>query len=99
MADWLKANKLKVNTNKTLYILFPHNRSIKVAQTVTVSANVIEKVKSTILGGLVLDDILEWETHEIHCKNMISSGIYALSMAKKFSNILKLYITHYYVST
>ena len=81
-AEWLicYTKKLALHTNKTKYILYQYNRSIKVVQTVTVSANIKERVKTTLV--VVLDNRLELESHTLHCKKGISSGLYALNMTK-----------------
>lgn len=86
LADWFKANKLSLNTKKTKHILISNaKKSFKTLPTIQIGIEEIVRVNHANFLGIHIDEKLEWEAHINHCKNKVSSGIYALNMIKKHS--------------
>jgi len=70
VSDWLKANKLSLNTKKTNFILFGNKRTGSVAGTtfsIVIDGNAIEQVDHAKFLGVVLDAKLNWKKHRIYC--------------------------------
>ena len=81
--DWLKANKLSLNANKTNNIVF--NKSAAVLPhdiCLSIGSDKLEQVRCTKCLGLHIDDHLKWDIHINHCKSKVSSGIYAMNIAR-----------------
>ena len=63
ITDWLNANKLSINTEKTKFILF-RTKNKKPKYTINISINInIKKVKNTTFLGIVIDEFLTWCNH------------------------------------
>jgi len=83
VSDWLRANKLSLNVNKTTYMLFKPNQYVNIDNFVLqIGNNVVEKVQCTKFLGLHIDDKLQWTSHIKHCKAKISSSLYAIRSVK-----------------
>ena len=65
VTDWLAANKLSLNINKTKCILFSPNRARKLnfSQTLSVYNKPIEQVENITFLGIVLNEDLSWKPH------------------------------------
>ena len=62
VSDWLRANKLTLNLNKSVYILFPKsNKEINLE--IKMNGSNIKQVQQTKFLGLWIDHKLKWETH------------------------------------
>jgi len=93
---WFKANKLSLNIEKTVYIIFskksiaiPPNLNIKIED------NIIERKECTKFLGVIIDRFLKWHEHinSVRCK--LNSSIYIMNRVK---NLLpkKLLLNLYY---
>ena len=61
VSTWLDANKLSINSKKTHLIVF-HRSRIKISDiNVVMQQNIIDRVNSTKISGLIIDD--KWHEH------------------------------------
>ena len=89
-------NSLKLNVNKTTYMIFKHNQHINVESSVLqIGGNTIERVQCTKFLGLYTVDKLQWTNHIKHCKAKISNSLYAIRSAKHGDRLQKHLLTHY----
>jgi retron-type reverse transcriptase len=59
--DWLNANKLSINTEKTKFILFrSKNKKLKDDIKISINNESIKQVKNTTFLGIVIDECLTW---------------------------------------
>ena len=64
VANWLGANKLSLNVNKTQYIIFKaKNKKISHNIEIQINNQIIEQVNSTKFLGLIMDKELTWKQH------------------------------------
>lgn len=63
--NWLIANKLTLNSDKTCYTIFSHNNlnTPKCLNSLTFNNITIKRVKSTRYLGVILDENLNWNDH------------------------------------
>ena len=74
--QWLTANKLSLNFDKTKFILFkPRQKKISFQIHLKLNNREIEQVKETVFLGVVLDENLNWRSHVAHVANKISKSI------------------------
>jgi len=93
--EWLRANRLSLNINKTAYILFtkrpnqkPVNFKIKIGQ------SEIQRKESTKFLGITIDSNLSWKQHISYIKGKLKSANYIINNVKKFipkQSLLTLY--------
>ena len=78
VSDWLMANKLTINLEKSHYMIF-HRSRLKDCdkKEVIIQDRIIYHVTSTKFLGVIIDDKLKWNLHIIYMKNKIakSNGI------------------------
>ena len=61
ITDWLNANKLSINTEKTKFILFrSKNKKLKDDIKISINKESIKQVKNTTFLGIVIDECLTW---------------------------------------
>ena len=60
--DWFKANKLTLNVDKSVYLVFDRIGCNKLQQ-LMIGGKPIKKVKETKFLGTWLDDQLNWKSH------------------------------------
>ena len=61
ITDWLNANKLSINTEKTKFILFrSKNKKLKDDIKISINNESIKQVKNTTFLGIVIDECLTW---------------------------------------
>ena len=98
--DWFKANQLSVNPSNTKYILFTKRCGVDdQMHNLYIEGTILERVPCTKFLGLYIDEHLSWKQHIDHCKKKMSSGIYAMNMAKhilSINHLRTLYYTHTY---
>ena len=79
VSDWLMANKLTINLEKSHYMIF-HRSRLKDCdkKDVIIQDRIISHVTSTKFLGVIIDDKLQWNLHIIYMKNKIakSNGIF-----------------------
>ena len=98
--EWLKCNKLSININKTLYIIFSSkNKIIDDDQQVKINSEPIERVYYTKFLGVFLDSNLNWKKHIEYVSKKISKSIDIFCKARKLLNkpsLVNLYYTFVY---
>ena len=96
--EWFKSNKLHINANKTVAMLF-HTRQKRVnndENLIVIDGNIIPFTTNTKFLGINIYNNLTWKAHINHITTIISKGVGVLSrLSKELSyNILTLiYIT------
>ena len=97
--EWLKANKLSLNVDKTNFMLFsPRNRNIPIID-IKIDGNSIERVYETKFLGVIIDENLSWGPHIRYIKNKISKSIGIILKGRKVFDteiLLSLYNTLVY---
>ena len=64
ITDWLNANKLSINTEKTKFILFrSKNKKVNSSINISINNNNIRQVTNITFLGIVIDQFLTWSNH------------------------------------
>ena len=81
IAEWLKVNKLTLNINKTLCMLFSkkHNHA---DISIKLEGKLINRVSETKLMGVIIDDKLNWKAHISYISGTISRAIGVIIKAR-----------------
>ena len=84
LTDWFRANKLSLNTNKTHYMLFSHNRQLYPPDqyTIQIESNIIDRKNCCKFLGLLIDDKLTWSEHIAYVHSKLSKSLYAMNRSK-----------------
>ena len=79
--EWLAANKLIINLNKTHLMLFTNRKR---PQTISINVNgqTINEVTETKFLGVILDNNLNWNAHIKYISKKISKSVSVLKMLK-----------------
>jgi hypothetical protein len=94
--QWMRANKLSVNTDKTNYMIFKSKKTkLTVFPDLQLNSNSISRVLSTKFLGVILDESLTWTEHINHVKRKIAKGIGIICKARKVLD-RKTLLTLYY---
>ena len=96
--DWLTANKLIINLNKTNLMVFT-NKTRRADVSIDVNNHNIKEIKECKFLGIMLDNKLNWHSHINYISNKISKSVAILRLLKYIfpKNILKtLYLTLVY---
>ena len=100
VVEWLKANKLSLNVNKTNYMLFSlGTRDVSFPNDIKINGTIIQRVKSTKFLGVIIDQHLNWSEHIMCVKRKIAKGIGILFKARKvlpMTTVHNLYYTFVY---
>ena len=95
LVEWLHANKLSLNSDKTHFIVFTLEKKILCTTSLFTNNIPIKRVSSTKFLGIIIDEKLSWGHHIQHVKNKISKGIGILCQARTIFNYNTL-LTLYY---
>lgn len=79
--DWLAANKLIINLNKTHLMLFTNNIREK-AISITANGQSITEITETKFLGVILDNKLTWDAHIKYISQKISKSVSIQRMLK-----------------
>ena len=79
--DWLAANKLIINLNKTHLMLFTNNIR-DAAISITANGQSITEITETKFLGVILDNKLTWDAHIKYISQKISKSVSILRMLK-----------------
>ena len=84
--DWLGANKLSLNLEKTHYIVFRSARSRRVLNDniLKIDNCIIERVEHIKFIGVTVDAKLTWVNHIKSVKSKVAKGIGVLAKARKY---------------
>ena len=75
IVDWLKANKLSLNIDKTNFILFrPKSRPVTTLD-IRIEGTQIQRVTEAKFLGVIIDEKLNWSRHITFIKHKISKSI------------------------
>ena len=85
ISDWLNANKLTLNLNKTVSILFPKNSKSVADINLELNNTKIKSMCSTKFLGVWLDKHLNWKTH---VSNMLIKLHQGIGLLRKGKNLL-----------
>ena len=83
ISDWIKANKLSLNLQKTNFMLFSNSINTLPGQ-VILENTVIEKVAQTKFLGVIVDENLSWKPHTDNVCKIISRNIGIINILKSF---------------
>ena len=96
VADWFRANKLTLNISKTNYVIFTKSAQERIKnKSIQLGHDTINKVTHVKFRGIIIDEMLDWHRHIDHCKNKISSGLYAINTAKNIMPAKQLKTLYY----
>ena len=96
ITDWLNANKLSINTEKTKFILFrSKNKKVNSSINISINNNNIRQVTNITFLGIVIDQFLTWSNHLdlITKKNIKCAAI--ISRIRHFTNLNSLKLIYY----
>jgi len=82
LTDWFRANKLSLNVSKTNYMVFSNMKINTHDIVLKIGNEQIEQLDHIKFLGIIIDSKLNWNKHLHHCKNKLSSGLYALKTVK-----------------
>ena len=82
--EWLEANKLFLNTDKTPFMIFSLKKSVTVESQILLNNTAIKQVPSTKFLGVYIDSKLSLKDHIVYVKNKISKGIGIINKARKY---------------
>lgn len=76
LSEWLRANKLSLNLEKTKFMVFkPRQRIYHHNFQVIINNEYIDQVNETVFLGIILDEELSWKSHISHVANKISKSL------------------------
>ena len=81
IANWIKANKLSLNIQKTNYMLFS-NTITPISTDIIFDNSPISRVNCTKFLGIFIDDKLSWNQHVNYICNLISRNVGILNKLK-----------------
>ena len=81
--DWFSANKLMLNVDKSVYLLFTSHGQRDVDFKLMLNGVEIPRVRSAKLLGTWIDDRLTWETHVNKLLTKVKCTIGMLQCSKK----------------
>ena len=89
VSDWLMANKLTINLEKSHYIII-HRSRLKDCDKrgVIIQDRIISHVTSTLFIGVIIDDKLKWNLHVHNIYIYIYIYIYIINKIAKSSDTL-----------
>ena len=94
ITDWLKNNRLSLNSCKTSYILF-NKKAHKKTFTITFDGKTLAQVGSVRYLGVILDNKLDWNKHISYLTGKLSSSAGILSKLKHFIPLKSLVMVYY----
>ena len=89
ISNWVRINKLSLNTSKSEYMVIGHRRQLNKVNTdlsdLVLNNEVIKRVDKTKYLGINIDESLNWKEQYKTIKNTLTGG---LSSLRKLKNIL-----------
>ena len=101
LSIWLNSNKLSLNTQKTLYILFHRARIKGNNSVVKINDCVLNKVNIIKYLGVIIDHKLKWCEHISYVKNKVSKDLDIIFKAGMFvdKNVYVVFTIHLFIPT
>ena len=99
LIDWFKCNKLKLNPDKTVHMIYSHDSKIPNLPLLALNDTIIETVEINKFLGLWIGHRLNWKTHCDELCNKLRSCLYSLNSLKHVlpeSIKLQLYYSMFY---
>ena len=100
LVDWLRANRLSLNIDKTHVMVFgPPRKTLSATVDIKIEGRTLDLVKSTKFLGLILDSGLTWKQHILHLSKKIAKAIGIISLAKQTlsqKSLIQLYYSFVY---
>ena len=93
LTEWIRANKLSLNLQKTKYMIFS-NTVKDLPSDVVFDDTPLERVSNIKFLGITVDDKLSWKSHIVNISSTISRNIGVINRLKYFipsSSLLTLY--------
>jgi hypothetical protein len=87
VSDWMKANKLSLNTSKTEYMVIDSYKRLHQTQSdppITLVDNQIKRVKVTKSLGLMIDETLTWDEQVTLITKKVNKGLECHAEIKGF---------------
>ena len=82
--EWLNANKLTLNVDKTFYMIF-HRTRIKTDElSLRIGQGTLKETSHHKYLGLIIDNKLNWSAHISHVKNKVSKCVGILLKARTY---------------
>ena len=83
ISDWFKANKLTLNVNKTVFMLF-HPKGHKMNEKIKFEDKMISNSRETKFLGIWLNDNLSWESHIRQLTLKLKRNLMLLKRSRNF---------------
>jgi hypothetical protein len=90
VSDWMKANKLSLNTSKTEYMVIGSYKRLHQTQSdppITLGDNQIKRVKVTKSLGLMIDETLTWDEQVTLTTKKVNKGLNVMRRLRDFFDI------------
>lgn len=88
ISQFLNTKSLLINSSKTKFVTFKTAKDTNSIECkIVINKNQIEKVDNIKFLGLYIDDTLSWNTHIDKMCKKLASGLYALRIMCKFSDV------------
>ena len=84
IGNWLTANKLSLNVNKSKYMIYSKSNKLKSHQKLKIEDSIIQQVHEFNFLGVTFDDHLNWKLHIERCALKCSRNIEMLNKLKRF---------------
>jgi hypothetical protein len=95
LVDWLRANRLSLNTGKTHIMIFGKKSKLNPEEIdIRIGGTKLDVKNSTKFLGVILDSHLNWKEHISHTAKKVSKSIGIISIARRNLNqktLLQLY--------
>ena len=75
VCNWILANRLALNIDKTVYLLFAGKKSVSNSNEIYMFNNAISRKNETKFLGLLIDDKLSWKSHTNYIHSKVSKLI------------------------
>jgi hypothetical protein len=95
---WCQTNNMRLNTDKTKEMLIDFSKKPFNIKPICMNDSDIERVKSTKLLGVIINNTLTWNDHVDYICNKASKRLYFLRLLRR-ANIIPLDIVQVYCST
>ena len=90
VSDWMKVNKLSLNTSKTEYMIIDSHKRLHQIQSVPpiiLDNTQIKRVKDTKSLGLMIDETLTWDEQATLITKKVNKGLNVLRRLRDFFDI------------
>ena len=86
ISQWLKANKLSLNIDKTNFMLFKPKGKRTPAINIYIEGHQVHQVSEAKFLGVILDDNLNWSNHIAYIKRKVAKSVGIIIKARKVFN-------------